>query len=530
MDIQSLISITIGVINLVLGIFVFLKNKKSISNRIFLFVVLSIGLWILGLALINKNLIILISDFIPTLGLRMAFFGASLLAFFFALLSLEFPKRDLVLPKLIRIFGFLIACFFILISIFTNWIVKEVHFYNSEFTANYGFLYKGFGIYYSLFMVGGLINLFRKYRKSKGEEKNQVGYFFLGSSISIIIGSATNLIYPLLTGLSTYSKFGPISTIFLVLFTTLAITRYHLFGIKVILTELLVGVTALILLIQTILAETLWLKVLGFGLLSLFSIVGYFLIQSVMKEIALREELEKAYLELEKLDKAKSEFISIASHQLRTPLTAIKGYISLIREKTYGVAPGKMKRPLKNIYISTERLIKLVNDLLNISRIEAGKIELKLEKLSLEEVISTVVEELKPIAQEKSIYLKWEKDKEPLSEISLDREKIRQVILNIVDNGIRYTYAGGVMIRCQKTDGKYLVSITDTGEGLTKNEISSLFKTFTRGSAGQRLWTEGVGLGLYIAKKFLELHNGKIWVESSGKGQGSTFYIEIPIK
>jgi len=241
-------------------------------------------------------------------------------------------------------------------------------------------------------------------------------------------------------------------------------------------------------------------------------------------------ELEKAYEELKKLDKAKSEFVSIASHQLRTPLTAIKGYISMIREKIYGKPPEKMEKPLGNIYVSNERLIKLVNDLLNVSRIEAGRMEMKLEKLSLEEIITSVVEELKNAVKEKNIYLKWEKPKKPLPKISVDRDKIRQVITNVIDNAIRYTEKGGVTIKIQKPESKIQIIVSDTGVGLARYELSKMFESFSRGAAGTRLYTEGVGLGLYVARKFVGMHNGKIWAESKGKDKGSIFYIELPFK
>ena len=242
------------------------------------------------------------------------------------------------------------------------------------------------------------------------------------------------------------------------------------------------------------------------------------------------EKLRVAYEELKKLDVAKSEFISIASHQLRTPLTAIKGYISMILEKLYGKPPEKMEKPLENIYLSNERLIKLVNDLLNVSRIEAGRMEMKPEKLSIESIITSITEELKNAAKEKGLYLKWEKPKKPLPKIAIDREKIRQVIMNVVDNAIRYTEKGGVTIKCKAQNEKCKIEISDTGTGLTKYELSKMFESFSRGAAGTRLYTEGVGLGLYIARRLIELHHGKIWAESKGKGKGSTFYIELPIK
>jgi signal transduction histidine kinase len=241
------------------------------------------------------------------------------------------------------------------------------------------------------------------------------------------------------------------------------------------------------------------------------------------------EELQKAYEELKKLDDAKSEFISIASHQLRTPLTAIKGYISMILENTYGKLIVKMRGPLENVYASNERLLKLVNDLLNVSRIESGKLEFKQEKTSIEKIISGVVGDLTLQAGNKNLYLKFEAPKVSLPEITIDGEKIRQALLNIVDNAIKYTQKGGVTIKVKTNNNKYCVQITDTGEGMTQDEISGLFESFSRGKAGNKLWTEGSGLGLYVAKKFIEMHKGKIWTESEGKGKGSTFFIELPI-
>ena len=241
-------------------------------------------------------------------------------------------------------------------------------------------------------------------------------------------------------------------------------------------------------------------------------------------------ELREAYEELKKLDKAKSEFISIASHQLRTPLTVIKGYISMLKEKVYGELPEKVEKPLANIYTSNERLIKLVNDLLNVSRIEAGRMEMNLEKLPIEEIINSVAEELKNVVKEKNIYLKFEKPEKASPKISVDKEKIRQVIMNVIDNAIRYTEKGGVTINLKSQNSNLKIIVKDTGAGLTKYELSKMFESFSRGAAGTRLYTEGVGLGLYVARRFVEMHRGKIWAESKGKGKGSTFYIELPIK
>ncbi len=242
------------------------------------------------------------------------------------------------------------------------------------------------------------------------------------------------------------------------------------------------------------------------------------------------KELRKAYEELKTLDKAKSEFISMASHQLRTPLTSIKGYISMILEGDYGQIPQKTKKALENVFQSNARLIRIVNDLLNISRIELGKMEFQKSPTKIEELIQICYEEIKLEAQKKNLKLVFKKPKTPLPMVNIDPLKIQQVILNLLDNALRYTKKGKIEIALKKKPNSILISVKDTGEGLTKSEQKQIFEGFSRGSAGINLFIEGAGLGLYVAKKYLDLHKGKIWAESPGKGRGSTFYVELPIK
>jgi signal transduction histidine kinase len=267
--------------------------------------------------------------------------------------------------------------------------------------------------------------------------------------------------------------------------------------------------------------STLW-RIINGIIFALFCVFGYLLIRGVFREIKRREEVEK-------ISKAKTEFLSIASHQLRTPLSIIKGYLSMILEGSYGELPEKVKKPMENVFVSNERLIRLVNDILNVTKIETGEMEMNLEKTDLREIIKEVISELSLKAKEKNLYLEFEEPKE-FPKVLLDSEKIRQVILNLVDNAIRYTQEGGVTVKLQIANGRLQIVVSDTGEGLTKEEKEKLFERFSRGTAGTKFWTEGAGLGLYVARRFVEMHNGKIWAESEGKGKGSTFYVELPIK
>ncbi len=512
-----------GITAAIFGIFVYLKNKQKLINKTFFLMSFGVAVWSLSYCQW-----LLMTEQGPALfWSKMLNFGATLIPIFYlhwvlSLLNLAKIKRKLLTA------GYLITFIFLILS-FTPYYIKSVKpilFF--LFWPQAGPLYICFLILGYFGLTGcGLYQLLQARKTASKDKRLQINYVILGSIIGFS-GGATN--FPLMLGIPLILPIGQPLVFFYVLSFAFATIKYHLFNIKVFLIEFLVSIIGLILLVQAVIAETFWLKILGFGIFAIFCTFGYLLIKSIIKEIEYREKLQIAYSELKRLDKAKSEFISIASHQLRTPLTAIKGYISMMREKSYGKPPEKMEKPLKNIYLSNERLIKLVNDLLNISRIEAGKIEIKLEKTSIENVIISVVEELENTAKEKNIYLRFEKPKKHLAEILVDREKIRQVIMNIIDNAIKYTKKGGVTIKSKIENLKFKIIVSDTGTGLTKYEISKMFESFSRGVAGTRLYTEGVGLGLYIARRFIEMHQGKIRAESKGKNKGSIFYIELPIK
>lgn len=298
---------------------------------------------------------------------------------------------------------------------------------------------------------------------------------------------------------------------------------------KVIATELFTVALILVLLINIMVSTSLNRLVLNIFIFITAVVFGTLLVRSVIQEVKIREQLKRAYGELKRIDRAKSEFISMASHQLRTPLTSIKGYLSMLLEEDYGKMGERQKQVLNNVFRSNERLIKIVNDLLNISRIELGKMEIQKEKTQITELIQSCFQEMRPKAEEKKLELIFEKPKTPLPKLNVDKLKIRQVVLNLIDNAIHYTKKGKIKIEAEKKDSKIQIAVKDTGEGLTKEEQKEIFSSFARGTAGINLFIEGSGLGLFVAEKYINLHKGRIWAESPGKGKGSTFYIELPI-
>lgn len=241
------------------------------------------------------------------------------------------------------------------------------------------------------------------------------------------------------------------------------------------------------------------------------------------------KDLRSANEELKNLDRAKSEFISIASHQLRTPLTVIKGYGSMMLEGSFGQMPAPIEENVKKIYESNERLITLVEDLLNISRIESGKLQFNFEPCQLEDIVSSVVEELAVPASNKGLKLIWHAPTEKLPAVNIDKSKLRQVAINIIDNAIKYTPKGQIDVTLKLDGDNILFSSVDTGLGIAHDDLVNLFKKFSRGEHVSILHTEGTGLGLYVGKMMIEAHHGKIWAASDGIDKGSQFYFTLPI-
>lgn len=242
---------------------------------------------------------------------------------------------------------------------------------------------------------------------------------------------------------------------------------------------------------------------------------------------SINRKLEEANEHLKELDATKDEFISIASHQLRSPLTAIKGYLSMLDEGDYGEMSDEQRGVVEQLSQSANEVINLINDMLSVSRINAAKFDLTLVPVDLAEVVSEVVNELRPLAVRKDLELVVDVPTESGS-LMLDALRIRQVLLNFVDNAIKYTPQGKVTVRLEKTEHEVVFTVSDSGIGIPKDEIEHLFAKFYRAKNAQQMVTAGSGLGLFVAKRIIEDHDGTCVVESI-EGKGSTFGFKLPV-
>ena len=237
------------------------------------------------------------------------------------------------------------------------------------------------------------------------------------------------------------------------------------------------------------------------------------------------KELVLANKKLKTLDKLKDEFISLASHELRTPMTAIKSYLWMVLEGRGGEITEKQKDYLDRAYKSTDRLIALINDMLDVSRIESGRIVLDLKAIKLEELVDDVVSELKPKADELGSLIAVVLTK-TLPEVLADYNKIKEVLINLVGNSLKFTpREGRITIRLTQKDNMIETEVSDTGTGIKSQDLPKLFQKFSMvGDSVQKQQNpQGTGLGLYISKAIVELHGGKIWATSDGIGKGAAF-------
>lgn len=249
--------------------------------------------------------------------------------------------------------------------------------------------------------------------------------------------------------------------------------------------------------------------------------------QSNKKLAETNDNLNVANVKLKELDRQKTEFVSMASHQLRSPLTAVKGYSSMLLEGSFGELGKQVNEAVHVIYQSSQKLVMVIEDFLNITRIELGSMKYNMEVIDLGEVVKKVANELQIIIKDKGLNFELVID-DTNHKVNADSGKISQVVGNIIDNAIKYTPAGSLKVSVTNYSGFVRFKSEDTGVGMAPEVIPKLFQKFIRADDAGKTNILGTGLGLYVAKQIVEAHSGKIWAESDGPGKGSRFILDLP--
>lgn len=377
----------------------------------------------------------------------------------------------------------------------------------------------------------------RRYRREVDKKiKKEISSLTVGIVLFLIAFAWGNLIGSF-TENWRLGEFGLIGMPIFMCFLAYTIVKFKLFNLKIIGANVLV-VTLWILMGSLLLIQDISIShaVVGFTLI-LAIVFGLFLIRSVRNEVSQREKIEKLAIDLEKanarlkeLDQLKSQFLSFASHQVRSPLTAIKGYTSMALEGDFGNVPKKLKEVIGVIDTSAQSLIVIVNEFLDVSRIEQGRMKYEYKDFDANKLVQEVVSELRPNVESKGLTFTYSAEEGKSYTANADIGKIKQVIGNVIDNAIKYTPQGGITVHVGRKEDRINITVSDTGVGVDPEEATKLFSMFSRAKDASKTNVSGTGLGLYVAKQMLEAQKGKIWVESEGKGRGSVFHIELQAK
>lgn len=351
--------------------------------------------------------------------------------------------------------------------------------------------------------------------------------FFSIFSLSGILSSLTSIFE-----IQLYSMF--ILPVFIIMMV-FAINNYDIFDLKYFNKQMLAWI-----LVPLVASEYFFLQGVTDSILNTITLTISFVIilileKSIRKENSDRIKIEKLNTDLkvmnsklEEKDAQKTEFISLASHQLRGPLTSIKGYASMMLEGDFGELGATIRSGIETIFKSSQSLVVLVGDYLDVSRMDQGRMKYDFTDFDLRKIADQVVNEMKPNIKISNLELQTDIDEAGDLFMHGDEGKIKQVISNLIDNSIKYTPRGFVSLSIKRNDkDKIVITIKDSGVGIDRSVIPKLFDRFSRAPDASKTNITGTGLGLYVAKKMIEAHRGRIWADSEGKGLGSEFSIEL---
>lgn len=513
-------------ISLILGIFVFFQNRRTLSNNVLFYTILAFIIWVLCDSIYwasNRSDVIMFVWSIDILAEPLVYIGGLYLAYVLV------DKKDMSFRWKMSL-AILYTPLVILLS--TKFTLSS--FDLETCLANEGPM----ALYYSYFIeivsiIWIIIFFIKRYLSSiDSQYRKKILYLSIGTLSFLVAFSWGNITGSFTNDwqLGQYGLFGmPVFIAFLVY----SIVRFRLFNIKMIGANILVIMlwvaTASLFAIQDI--NTIHIVIAG--TLILTTIFGFILINSIRREVSQKEKIEALARDLKKTNQDltyanehQENLIHFITHQVKGFFTKSKYIFSALLEEDYGKLDENMKKIVKEGLRSDNDGVDMVQNVLSAANIKKGTMAYNMSPMDLRDVVLGVVSEQKKNAEAKG--LSFETDiREGNYNISGDSFQLKNVIKNLIDNSIKYTPQGGLKISLSETGGKILFSVKDTGVGISDEDKRKLFTEGGKGKNSQKVNVDSTGFGLFIAKNIIETHNGKIWAESEGEGKGSEFFVEF---
>lgn len=560
-DLQNLNLIVIAFVTAVtgvLGFVVFFSNPKSTTNKIFLAFSFSVIIWSFFNYLSDR----FDEPWMILFVLRMLLFSVIWYSFFFfQLCYILSGKRFTKKYKLILV-PWILSISLLVLTPFTFRSIKEFKGVGHVAIVNQSFGITLFGITVLGLIVGGLYVLFQRIRSTSKEEKKRFSFVWIGAFITFSLQILFNFILPTLFEDTRFVSLGVIFTLPLVFGVVYAIIRHHLLNIRILATEALIFLIVIFSIFDIIIPKSGLETVFRIATFVIVFAIGILLIRSIRREINQRDilrelnekldganhnlqakvdeqtqEIRKAYevekvarIELERLDETKNQFITLTQHHLRTPLTTLRWCLSPLMSGELGHINPKASEAVRGAVVSTERLSHLIDTFLDVTQFQAGKNILRLEPTDLSLLMGRVIDELHFEAVRAHVVVHYDRASASRCILAVDPIKMKEVFFSVLQNAIRYNHPdGSVDVSLEKTKECVRIAVRDTGVGVPKSEQEDLFmQLFHRGASAREHDALGMGLGLSVARLFVEAHHGRIWLESEGSGKGSQVYIELP--
>ncbi len=529
----SIVNFSVAVLAVLLGLIVLWGKRTSPIHQLFFLVAFDTGFWSFSSTMAD-----VVRDTASAMTwTKMAIVGPFFLSAAFLCLSYYFSEKKETLSKKKAFVIFLPSIVALALTPTSlNVVSVTLQPWGTDFVP--GPLYTVLLAHLLLYFMLAGRRLYRAYRKSADPiARKQILFLMAGIILVVASGVITNLILPTVFDYTRASVIGPAATLFFVILTMYAIVRHGLLNLKIIATEIFAGIFVFINFIQLFNSATTAEFATNVTVFVCTTLAAILLIRSVFDEVRRREEiqtlaaqLESANAHLKEMDSLKNEFISIASHQLRTPITVIKGYLALMLEGAYGPLSDSLHEKVVNMNLMNERLVQMINNMLNVSRIEKNRIEYTCAVIDLYPVIGQAVEEMAAKASMKGIGLRIEGATFGPVEAYVDMEKTIEILSNLIDNSIKYSSKGTISISATLFVRKkcVVVTVADEGYGMNKEDLQKVFTKFYRSSDPAIVSQGGTGLGLYVCAMFVRGMGGDIWVEKSAPGKGTSISFALP--
>jgi len=518
MPLISIVLLTALVLNLVVGLFVFLGRARSASNYDYFALVIFVSLWIL----MNFS-VEFVSTYQQAWWLATVAY-ASILGIAYAFLSLcyHFPRKTFAWPRVAMWLVLLITVLVGALVFIPGFMVVSVVIFPWKINTGPG-LGLLFGYFIAL-VVAGFSILIGKLRRSSltPQERAQLKLVLIGTSLAVVLGSIFNLAIPYMAQNYEYVCIGPIFTLIMVACIAVAIVRYHLFNLKVVAAQTFSVLLCGFLFIRTLAANTFSEQLINGGLLVATLVVCVFLVRSALKEVEQREALAVA-------NENQKNLIHVMNHQIKGRLGAGKNIFAELLTDDYGVVPDTAKGLIKRGLEEMDTGVSYIQTILQGMSAETGSLVYDLQPMDFAYLVAQVVVALRAKAEAKGLSLDLECHEHNYPIVG-DAVQLKEAVRNLIDNAITYTVHGRVTVGLRRAGDTVVLSVKDTGIGIPESDRPRLFTAGGRGKNSAKVNVDSTGYGLVFVKGVIEAHKGRVWYESDGMpGHGTTFFVEIPV-